>query len=64
MNTRERILYHQIHPVKLITDVSSALASVLLFWHHRLGAGLLIGLLPPVLVSFALLRWANLERFK
>jgi hypothetical protein len=64
MNMNERILYHQIHPAKLATDVSTALVATLLLWQHRLGAALLIGLLPPVVVSAALLKWGELERLQ
>jgi hypothetical protein len=55
MTLSERALYHQIHPVKLATDWAAALASVVLLWRHRLAAGLMWGLLPPVLVSLPFL---------
>jgi hypothetical protein len=51
LTLRERALYHQIHPVKLAVDWSAALVSGIFLWHHRLLAGLLWGLLPPLGVS-------------
>lgn len=55
MTLRERVLYHQIHPAKLAIDWGAALAGVILLWRHRLAAGLLWGLLPPVLISLPFL---------
>jgi hypothetical protein len=47
----ERALYHQIHPAKLATDWAAGLVGAVLLWHHRLAAGLLWGLVPPVITS-------------
>jgi hypothetical protein len=55
MTLRERALYHQIHPAKLAIDWSAGLAGAVLLWRHRLAAGLLWGLLPPVLISLPFL---------
>jgi hypothetical protein len=62
MTGREKVLYHQIHPLKLATDGSAALISFPLLWHHRLRPALLVQSVPPVLISAALLRCADLER--
>jgi hypothetical protein len=62
MNVQDRLLYHQIHPLKLITDWISGILSCYLLWQHRRGAALLVQLVPPIVVSGALLRWADLER--
>jgi hypothetical protein len=48
---RERVLYHQIHPLKLAVDWSTGLVSAILLWRHRLVPGVFWGLLPPVVVS-------------
>jgi hypothetical protein len=61
MTGKEKVLYHQIHPLKLATDGSMALVSLPLLWRHRLRAALLAQSVPPVLMSAALLRWADLE---
>src|SRR5215510_8984875 len=61
MDTRAKVLYHQIHPAKLLTDwVTAALAGVL-FWKHHLAAGLAIGVIPSVLISWALIRRGDRE---
>jgi hypothetical protein len=61
MTGKEKVLYHQIHPLKLATDGSMALVSLPLLWRHRLHAALLAQSVPPVLVSAALIAWADLE---
>jgi hypothetical protein len=61
LNFRQRVLYHQIHPLKLATDWLSAAISTALLWQHLLVRALLVGLVPPVLVSAALITWAKLE---
>jgi hypothetical protein len=64
MTLRERVLYHQIHPLKVFTDVSTAIIAIDLFWQHELGPALVIGFLPPVLVSFAILQEVDLEHYR
>jgi hypothetical protein len=64
MTFGERVLYHQIHPIKLFTDISTALIAIDLLWRHLLVPGLIVGTLPPVLVSVALLNEADLERYR
>jgi hypothetical protein len=61
MTGREPLLYHQIHPLKLITDWGAGSLSFYLLWQHRLGPALLVQLVPPIVVSGVLLRWADLE---
>jgi hypothetical protein len=51
MTLRERALYHQIHPAKLAIDWSAGLVAAIFFRRHRLAAGLLWGLVPPVAAS-------------
>ena len=64
MTPQEKSLYHQIHPLKLATDISAEIASLYLFWQRKLVAGLIVGLVPPVIVSLLLMRFANLEPYK
>ena len=64
MDTRERVLYHQIHPAKLLTDWTTAAVTCVLFWKHHLLAGLLLGLIPSLVATWALLRWADLEPYR
>jgi hypothetical protein len=57
----QTVLLHQVHPVKLATDISSSLASTLLLWRRHARAGLLFRYVPPLVVSAALLRFADLD---
>ena len=36
MELADLVLYHQIHAVKLLTDVLAAIAAAILLWNHRL----------------------------
>ena len=61
MTFSEKTLYHQIHPLKLATDIGAALISLYFFWEHQLLAGLLVHFAPPVLATILLLAFADLE---
>jgi hypothetical protein len=60
MTFAEKVLYHQIHPLKLTTDIGAELVSLPLFWLHWLWLGLVAHFAPPVIVSALLLRFADL----
>lgn len=64
MTPQEKRLYHQIHPLKLATDISVEIVSLYLFWKHRLLAGMLVILAPPIIASALIMRLANLEIYK
>ena len=64
MNVREKALYHQIHPVKLFTDVTTSFLSLFLIWQRNLAAGLLIGIVPSAIISALVIRFANLRKMK
>jgi hypothetical protein len=64
MEAREKTLYHQIHPWKLVTDFGTAFVAAALLWQHRWLAAAVVGVVPSVLVSALLLRFATLERLK
>lgn len=64
MTPQEKRLYHQIHPLKLATDISAEIVSLYLFWKHRLLAGMLVFLVPPVIASTLVMRLANLETYR
>ena len=64
MTLKEKTLYHQIHPVKLLTDWVAGIAALYPLWQHQLLAALLIALVPPLIASFLLIRFANLEKCK
>lgn len=64
MDLAERLLYHQIHPLKLGTDIATAAVAAGLLWRHQLAAALVVGFVPSVVVSAALVRWADLEPYR
>jgi len=64
VNVREKALYHQIHPIKLFTDVSTSLFSLYFLWVNNLAYGLAIGIIPSVAVSAVLLRFADLKKYR
>ena len=62
LNRREKLLYHQIHPLKLAVDFSTSFVSTWLFWRHELSVGLVVAWVPSVLVTLAMLRWMDFAR--
>jgi hypothetical protein len=61
MQPKDRYLYHQIHPAKLAADIAAGFASLIPFWQHRLWLGLAVAVLPCVIASALVLRFADLE---
>lgn len=57
MRFREWALYHQIHPVKLATDLAAAVVALALLWHHAVALSVIVAFVPPVLVSAAMWVW-------
>lgn len=65
MNFREKRLYHQIHPLKLATDIGVTPIFLFFLWRHQIAQALLVGFIPPVVVSAAMMIWPpDLERLK
>jgi hypothetical protein len=64
MNRKEKYLYHQIHPLKLCTDIGAAWGSLCLLWRHQLALALVVMLVPPILISLLLMRFADLEPYR
>src|SRR5512138_2029323 len=64
MELNDRVLYHQIHPIKLLTDIGTAILAAALFWGHRAGTAVLVGFVPSIGVTAALLQWADLEPYR
>jgi hypothetical protein len=62
MTPQEKYLYHQIHPLKLLTDWSTGLLALYCFWRHELLIAAAIALIPPIIASWLLMKFANLER--
>jgi hypothetical protein len=62
MTPQEKYLYHQVHPLKLLTDWGTGLLALYFFWRHDFVAAAAIALIPPIVVSWLLIKFANLER--
>jgi hypothetical protein len=64
MTLKEKILFHQVHPAKLATDILAAIVSLYFFWQHDLVVGLVTHFLPPPIASAAVIHFTNLEPYK
>jgi hypothetical protein len=64
MTLQEKILYHQIHPLKLAADIGCEPISLYFFWRHNLLLGLITHFAPPIAASLWLIFRANLEAYK
>jgi hypothetical protein len=62
MSLCEKVLYHQIHPVKLAVDLASGLLSTWFIWNHEVWTAMAIAWLPPVIVSAVMLRTMDFSR--
>jgi hypothetical protein len=64
MTRKEKILYHQIHPLKLLTDCIAGFAALYLLWRHRFCAALLETSVPPILASTLIIGYVDLEPYR
>ncbi len=64
MELREKALYIQIHPAKIVSDWVSAVAGLILLWDHALYEGIVVAILPSVALSFLMFRYAKLEPYR
>ncbi|HZQ05289.1 MAG TPA: hypothetical protein VFD70_01830, partial [Anaerolineae bacterium] len=64
MTLDEKILYHQIHPVKLAADWGATPLALYWFWRHKPFKALLAAFVPAILASAAVIEFANLEPYK
>jgi hypothetical protein len=60
----EAILVHQVHPLKLVADISASIVSNILLWQHRLGAGIFARYLPPIIGSALVINLADMDTLK
>jgi hypothetical protein len=61
MNFADKAVYHQIHPLKLGTDILASLVSLYFFWEHKFFIGLILHLAPPIIASLAVIYGFDLE---
>ena len=61
MNRHDRLVLHQLHPLKLATDILVTVPSTRLIWQHRFILGALSAFVPAILVSLLLLETSAFE---
>ncbi len=61
MTFGEKKLYHQIHPLKLGTDISTSIISLYLLWYHYLHFGIVLHYLLPILASIFVISCFDLD---
>jgi hypothetical protein len=61
MRLKDRILLHEVHPAKLVTDIGSGVLCLYFLWRHHLSLAILFAAVPPLIASSLVLRFADLE---
>ena len=64
MTLSEKVLYHQIHPLKLTADIGASLVSLYFFWQHELLLGLVTHFVPPIIASALMVPFGDFEAQK
>jgi len=64
MTLKEKILYHQIDPLKLAADIGCEPVSLYFLWQHKLLLGLTTHFIPPIAASLLLIHYGDLERHR
>jgi hypothetical protein len=63
MTLQEQYLYHQVHPLKLLADWSAGLLALRFFRKQELWMAVVVAVVPPLVVSGILIRFASLEHY-
>lgn len=61
MTFSEKVLYHQIHPAKVATDIATEFVSLYFLWRHQLVLGLATHFAPPIVASALLIPFGSFE---
>jgi hypothetical protein len=64
LDFREKALYHQIHPAKLLTDWLTAFIAAWLLWGGHLILALAIGIVPAPIATALVIRFADVARLR
>ena len=64
MTLEEKKIYHQIHPVKLLTDFGTGFGAVYLLWQQSIVWALLLAFVPATVVSLWMIAKLDLEKYK
>jgi hypothetical protein len=60
----DKILIHQVHPLKLAADISASVVSNFLLWQHRLGPALVARYVPPIVGSALVIRFGDMDALR
>jgi hypothetical protein len=60
----DRVVLHQVHPVKLAADISASAISNVLLWQHRLGPALWMRFLVPAAGSALVLQFGDVDSLR
>ena len=60
MTVEEKIIYHQIHPLKLGVDIATSLLTTYFAWQHNIVWFLVLFLIPSVIITMLLIKFADL----
>jgi len=63
MTTYEKYLCHRVHTLKLLTDWGSGVAALYFFWKQELLLAVLVAVVPSLVISGVLIRFASLEHY-
>src|SRR5699024_4075124 len=61
---QEKKLYHQIHPLKLLTDWITGVISLYILWSHQIVTALIVLFLPSILVSIIMRIYVSVDKRK
>lgn len=64
MDFNEKKLYHQIHPLKLLTDWITGVFSLYLLWLHHLLTAMMFMFVPSIVISIIIIKYSNLVKIK
>lgn len=63
MELRDKAVYTQIHPIKQLTDWGGAAIGLVLLWNHAFFEGVIVAIVPSLVSSFFIIRYADLDRY-
>ena len=63
LTNHEKVLYHQIHPVKLTVDIGLTPVALYFFWIHWLLLALVVSLVPSIVASALIVRFVDLTKY-
>jgi hypothetical protein len=55
MLSKEKALYHQIHPFKLFIDFATGFLAVYFLWIHDVVTGLIVAFIPSLIISLIMI---------